>query len=217
MQKRITRYFQKHPVVSSFFVVILFGSLQISFSYCSKVNCPAFTDSNFDDWFPYKTDQKIIFRNSLQEKDTITIGAVFRSPASSRSGSFSGGTACAAIVSIHSVESYNGQQNKFNITGDVYDYAKNFQLFLQNFYLYNMTTSDSGLVVNSADNPSNKDFTFEYLRNTNFSNKVYSKLEIITSDTNLVKSNRIYKIWLASKEGIIAYEEYPSRTRWIKQ
>ena len=213
----MSRYFQHHPVISSIAVTILFGFLQVTFSYCSKVNCPAFADAKFDEWFPYKTDQRIIFSNGLLEKDTITIATVFKSPASTSSGGYGSSPYCSASANINSKETLNGQQYKFSLYGDVYESGKNFQLSLYDFSLYNMQPSDSGLVVNSANNGNNSGFAFEYLLNTNFNNKIYSKLEIITADTNQVKSNRIYKIWLASKEGVIAYEEYPSKNRWIKQ
>lgn len=217
MKKRVTRYFQHHPVISSIAAAFIFGFLQLSFSYCSKVNCPAFADTKFDEWFPYKTDQRIIFSNGLLEKDTITIATVFKSPASTSSGGYGSSSYCSASVNINSKETLNGQQYKFSLYGDVFESGKNFQLSIYDFRIYNLQPSDSGLVVNSANNGNNSGFAFEYLLNTNFNNKVYSKLEIITADTNQVKSNRIYKIWLASKEGVIAYEEYPSKNRWIKQ
>lgn len=214
MKKEISRFFQKYPVASIIISTIVFAILQVSFSFCSKINCPAFSDTNFDEWFPYKKGQQLIFKAGALNADTITIGEVNRSAAFTQGGSFGGSSACNSYVFINSAENISGQQYKMSVSGDIYQADKNFRLKLYDFILSDMATSDSGFVVN---NFTTNNYIFEHLRNSPFNGKIYTKLEVISNDTTLVKTNGIYKIWLASKIGIVAYEEYPSRIRWIKQ
>jgi hypothetical protein len=45
----------------------------------------------------------------------------------------------------------------------------------------------------------------------------YTNVQVITRDTATDHTKNIYKILLAEKIGILAFEEYPSRELWIKQ
>src|SRR4051812_34252786 len=42
---------------------------------CKKVTCPAYTNANFDQWFPYTASQQVIYMDSSlkQDNDTIVI------------------------------------------------------------------------------------------------------------------------------------------------
>src|SRR5690348_11638847 len=40
---------------------------------CKKVTCPAYTNANFDQWFPYTINQQIIYMDSAQQRNNDTV------------------------------------------------------------------------------------------------------------------------------------------------
>src|SRR5947208_17180817 len=83
MQQAIRSFFKKHLALNIFGLAVLFILIDGLYSFCSKpkmVNCPAFDDTNFDNWFPYQPSQKLYFTSSQNKHDTVTIGGITKSP-----------------------------------------------------------------------------------------------------------------------------------------
>jgi len=211
MKKTLSTFFNKYPKLSVIAFALIFGFIQVAFSFCSEIICPAFNDENFDQWFPYKTGQVHIFSNGIQ-KDTITIADVTRSEETRRRGGY-GSQSCGAYVSVNSSETGTTNYYKFSIGGN----NEYYRIGLHDFSIAYLNSSDSGLITSPSPPGYNAQFKFEYPRNSYFNSMFYEKLEIISRDTMSIKSAGVYKIWLAANKGIIAYEEYPGLTRWIKQ
>ncbi len=215
MKAPLNRLFRKHPVMVTMAIAALFIAAQAIFSYCTKI-CPAFNDRYFDEWFPYKKGQLLVFSNSPSVTDTITIAEVSKSSEKKVSTGY-GNRPCRMEVAVSSAETEPGLQKKFYLNGLI-DNEKNYSLHLKSLKLDGFMSGDSGLVLSPGRyNPDGNKYLFEHQRNQIFNGVLYRKIEIITIDTGIAKTEGIYKLWIAARYGIIGYEEYPSLKRWAKQ
>jgi hypothetical protein len=214
MKISLTRFFRKYPLISTMAVAVLFIFAQAVFSYCTKI-CPAFNDRYFDEWFPYKKGQQLVFSYG-SSADTITIADVSKSSEKKVSVGY-GSRPCLMEVSIRSAEKSNNLNPDFVLQGYI-DNEKNYSLHLKSLKLDGFISGDSGLVLPPGRyNPDGNKYLFEHQRNQIFNGMLYRKIEIITIDTGIAKTEGIYKLWIAARYGIIGYEEYPSLKRWAKQ
>lgn len=56
----------------------------------------------------------------------------------------------------------------------------------------------------------------QYFDNITLNGTSYSNVQMITRDTITDKGADIYKVFIAKKIGLLAYEEFPSLALWIK-
>jgi len=195
--------------VCLFFTIFFFDSCTTC--SCKKVPCAAFIDTSFDQWFPYSTGAKMIFQNNSLS-DTVSL-YVYRSETYETSqGCFGANGGCLAYCHMYSDELYSSSYNR-KMQVSIYNTSP--KSMALDFYQFNCRASDitdTGLAVMDSFSRSN------YYSSMDIGGRTFSNVQLITRDTSA--SNKIsgpYKIFLAKKVGIIAYEIYPDLKLWTRQ
>jgi hypothetical protein len=191
-----------------FFTIFFFDSCTTC--SCKKVPCAAFNDTSFDQWFPYKSDDQMIFQNN-SVSDTFSLYVDRSAAYETNQGCFGANGGCLAYCHMYSNELYSSYIRKMQFS--IYNSSpKNMSFDLYQFNCQASDITDTGLIVIDSFSRSH------YYPSMNVGGRTFSNVQLITRDT--AASNKIsgpYKIFLAKKVGIIAYEIYPDMTLWIKQ
>ncbi len=208
MLSRINLFFEKKPITSFVLLAVLLVSLQGISSFCSKKNCPAFSDKNFDAWFPYQNGQVVYYKTTDGDVDSLYIYSVTKSPVSSSGGY---GRACVVSASIQAENSDSLGANIF-LNYSLGSGGSNYLLFNANQLFFTGTNiTDSGIVLNS-NNSVQSTFSSSLILNSN----IYPNVQVIMEDTTGVQPG-VFKIWLAKNTGLLAYQQYPSLKIFVKQ
>lgn len=178
---------------------------------CKKVTCPAYTNANFDQWFPYTAAQQVIYMDTAhqQNNDTITITDLTATQAyEANKGCYNGASGCSS---------------------DKYIYSNNFSVN------YNAAADWDGVAIDSNYSLKVYDFsvTAGRLSNTGFGNtslpeafypmlslnsKDYQNVQVIyRQDTAAIKGEGISEIYLQKNTGLLAYRYYPSQTLFVRK
>jgi hypothetical protein len=216
-----TSFLFYRPQISVLFSIPLLILLQVYCLSCKKKcpthTCVAFSDPYFDNWFPYSKGQEILFKNTTGTERKLTIGVVYKSEASTTT------IPCgpdAPIVEylpcpmalIQSSSPTNATIG-FNIE---YFPSGGLQFILDTSTLYATAIKDTGIVglrqVSRATFNSSRFYPTYNLNGT-----TYSNVQVIMRDTATNHTKNIYKIILAERTGVLAYEEYPALDLWVKQ
>ena len=215
MHRKLNLFFEKKPFLSFILLACLLACLEGALSFCSKINCPAFSDANFDSWFPYQQGKTIYFRSNNNDIDSLYNLSVFKTAASTTSGGFGGGKCDAPLATIQSVYVdsatlfFTLSYNTFGGSGsnDILN------LNVNQFPIRGINITDSGIVINPTFNPVQSSF----YSSLPIEGNNYNNVQVIQADTAGLAANSVYKIWLAKNIGLLAYQEYPSLTIWLKQ
>ena len=191
------------------FTAILFN--QCTVCSCKKVPCPAFNDTSFSQWFPYNTDDKVIFQ-STSVSDTISLYVAKSEAYEATQGCFGASGGCTpGNCQIYSNELSTSYNRKFQVS----IFGGSLKNISFDFYQFNCQATDitdTGLVLMDTSSHSN------YYSSFNIRGKTFSNVQLITKDT--AGNNKIagpYKIFLAKDAGIVAYETYPDLELRVKQ
>lgn len=180
------------------------------------VTCAAYEEKGFSTWFPYSVNTKIIFSSGLGN-DTFTIKSVYTSN-SYKDRVSARNSYCEAEKSINSVETLNFGSAKLNIANFQHNDAyaaqassENLQILIKSSTFLGIGISDTGLIrYNSTQ-------TSQFYSSLVIGGNSYANIQMLVTDTVGLRSTRPYKIWISKNIGIVAYEEYPTKTLWIKQ
>ncbi len=190
-------------------------------STCSKtVPCGGYNDALLDSWFPYKSNQKLIFKNSTNAYDTFNLrltDSTSEYQVKSTTGS------CEAVKALRSTKTDSSGRSIFNVmlsvSQAVYstDVGRNVSI-----YLYQNNISGVGIIENGFDKVSFSDgdginATVQNFSNYNVAGNSYPTVQIISRDTFVNKKAGVYKFILAKNNGIISYERNPGGIIWVKQ
>ena len=193
---------------------LLFIFLQASFSFCSKKKCPAFSDKEFNAWFPYTQNETVYYKTINNDEDSINNFSVYKSSAAASSSGFNA-PQCEISASVQGFPADSlGPYFKINyIISGTANVNNSLQLNLNQFLVFGISINDSGIVI---------DRTMSQLQTSYFpgivlDGKNFLNVQSIQMDTASLAAAGIYKIWIAKNNGLIGYEEYPSLIRWIKQ
>ncbi len=203
------------PGIVLFFVLFIATVFFISCGACSKkVDCPAYKDDLLDAWFPYSDNQKLIFRSTLNEADTVALKNTQTTEAYQETSSFERAVVCTAGKTFQSVERDTAGSFKFYLQLSTGDGQHEAQFYVQQTNIALTNFSETGLpqvTLNNrtATSQSLQNFT---LLNRNFATVVESKL-----DTSGGKISGIYRLYSVKGEGIVGYSIYPSLKTWVKQ
>jgi hypothetical protein len=190
-------------------------------SNCSKtVPCAGYNDALLDSWFPYKSNQKLIFKNSANAYDTFDL----RLTDSTLEYQVKSATvSCEAVKALRSSKIDSTGHSIFSVflsvsqSGYSTDIGRN--VFI---YLYQNNISGVGITENGFDKVSFSDgdginASVQNFSNYNVAGNSYSTVQVISRDTFVNKKAGVYKIIFAKNYGIIAYEKNPNGIVWIKQ
>jgi hypothetical protein len=206
MKRRISSFFRKHPALNFAGIIALFILIEGLYSFCSKgskIDCPAFDDVSFDNWFPYQPNQILNFSSSLNNNDVVTIERV------QKSGEYTGYGSCETSAQVVSKEQWNGALKLYI---NFMDLGSEDALTLS---FYNFNTSGTLLENNYVPQSSGQESDF--LANTVINGRSFSNVFQVQVDTNVIKQEGVYKIWLSKQAGLIGYERYPSLEQFVKQ
>ena len=189
-----------------------------------QVTCPAFTDSVSLAWVPYLQGQSVYFSNGVQTDSFVVDSRVL---STSQQTTVSGQRPYCDATANWQLVSWDGktviypftiaiQQSKDQFTPAENDFVSiNFEgsQFLGNRF------SDTGLVplINSS---TNQVFHSQFYHSLPLNNRIFTDIQVIILDTTALLPDtpaRAYKIWLSKHIGLVAYEQYPGGSRWIKQ
>jgi hypothetical protein len=205
-------------LLASILLLTIYSFNSCSICSCKKVSCSAFEDVNFISWFPYQSDQQVIFKYQ-SAFDTITLQGIYKSEAyEARQGCYNGDDGCHKTVSMDSKEIAASSRRKLSLTyfsqtpfGSSAS-TKSISLYLQGFNCTASDINDQGLVLvpglyNSIYSPTLS------INGTTFNN-----VQAITRDTTIdVSAPLPFKVYLSKGIGLIAYEMFPSHQLWVKQ
>jgi hypothetical protein len=191
------------------FTAILFDHCTVC--SCKKIPCPAFNDTSFSRWFPYNTDDKVIFQ-STSLSDTISLYVAKSEAYEATQGCFGANGGCTGgncqIYSNELSTSYNRKLLVCIFSGSL----KNISFDFYQFNCQATDITDTGLVLLDT-------YSYSiYYPSLNIGGKTFSNVQLIAKDT--AANNKIagpYKIFLAKDVGIVAYEIYPDLELLVKQ
>jgi hypothetical protein len=218
MKQALSSFFKRHPVLNFIAITTLFIGIEGLYSFCSADGgpaedtrmCPAFADANFDQWFPYSTNQTLNFHSSLGATNTLTLGFVNKSPGMITPISMP----CSSNASF-----YSTQQNTNN---NSYIFSVNFiktvgeQRNRLSLSLYDFTLTDAWVKENNIS-PSNPTIKNQFLTDVTLGGMTFQNVVELMQDTATNKQAGIYKIWIGRQKGLVAYELYPTLERFVKQ
>jgi hypothetical protein len=216
MKQRFRSFFKKHPTANLIGLSVLFVLIEALYSFCSVDKtpeedsklCPAFSDANFDAWFPYSHNQKLFFTSSLGAKDTLTIGTVEKSPDTYTAVSLS----CSSNASVRSVDLNSSSSNGFTINYLKFDNEPRNHL---NLFLYDFLLADAWL--KETDIVPAPTLKHQFLVNATINGKAFANVIEVMRDTAVKKDAGVYKIWLSKQTGLVGYERYPALERFVIQ
>lgn len=180
-----------------------------------QVTCPAFDDNIVKQWIPYENRSILIFTSS-SGKDTFYIEAVSKSDPYQT-------TISARSPSCNSNKQWNSYGDPLNIyvgrAVDQYNSSSieniNISIKEQSFTGYGFT--DTGINVRNSYDGSVSEKT-NFFTTITLNNSVFNNVQSLEKDTtSMIKPDGIYKIYLAKNKGIVAYEELPYKTLWVKK
>ena len=165
-------------------------------------------------------NSRLLFKNPVtQDTFSYTISNVYTSgPYEATSGGFNNYTrSCNASKELHSdnngtadgyVDIYY-RINEFFYTGPV---QKSMSISFKNSNWNTGEISDTGITAIPDSNAS----TITSNTNVPFENGfTYSLLLTITNDTVVNKKSLIYKLFVAKNTGIVGFETFPSKQKWV--
>lgn len=203
------------------FTAFVYHSCQIC--TCKTITCAAFSDAQFDQWVPYTSDQLLIYKNPSGTADTIKIAAVQRSESyeGRTGGGYGCGRGCNADVWVSGTNVQGNNFQKLTINASKTDPTGSGQGKLSNIYISMGVTgfgtpslSDTGFVKSeSLQSPIITRFNSSLTIGT----KTFSNVQLIQLDTLINKQAGAYKFYFARNVGLVAWENYPDKTLWIKE
>jgi len=198
------------------FLVYFFNSCNIC--SCKKVPCPAFENTDFQNWFPYSSGQQLVFKYQ-SASDTIHLSEFEKNDAYEASqGCYHGDLGCMQNLNILSHEMTPnyirklhigyGSQTPFGSTAT----KKSITLFVKGFNCSATDINNQGLVLEPGV------YSGAYSASLVINGVSYNSVQTIVRDT--LRDNftlQPYKVYLGKGTGLIAYEMFPSHELWIKQ
>lgn len=182
-----------------------------------QVTCPAYSETGMSNWFPYSPNTRLIY-SSNSTTDTINIKSIevtgpYEDRVSARN------PYCIADKTWSSLEltsagfpRFRIQATQFNDTYNPPNSREEVYLSIDREYFSGKGISDTGFVKENFSTQKS-----QFFPSISVGTNTFSKVQVIEKDTIVNKASRIYKIWIAKHNGLVAYQEYPSKKIWVKQ
>lgn len=210
------------------FILFAFFSM-FSFYSCTtcsvkKVPCGAFDEPAFFKWFPYEESDTLVFKNTGKpENISYVINRKAISEAyEATTGGFNNYTrACNSSAEISTFN--NGNINEF--LSVYYSVSKEFDngpvtkflsVYFKGQYWPAGEINDNSIATSPGQLTDSIKLTTS--SNIAFDNGVtYPYVVTVLKDTMTNKTERVYKLFIAKNSGIIGFEMFPSKEKWIIQ
>jgi hypothetical protein len=191
---------------------------------CKKITCAAFSDAAFDKWAPYKEDELLVFKNQAGTADTIRISAIRKSEAYESTsgggygcgkGCFTNGTAYGTDMTGSNIEKFTMNMDKRDPNGSSTPQTNYVSLRFKNLFINARSLADTGLVTATVFNEVK--LATRFSNSLNILSKNFANVQTLMIDTNTVKFNGPFKIYISAGAGLIGWENYPDKTVWVKE
>ncbi len=212
------------------FLIILFFSqfINTGCNVCSskKITCKGYDDSLVLQWFPYKTNEQITFKDLNDTIEILTISQVNKSePVEITIGGYGNNRVCNASYRVTSGETDTIAIPDINVPrlqifSDItYDNSNNFQnkntqLIFLNERFDATDIVDTGF-LRSVKTPSY--ISSQFFNTLTINNRAFTNVQILQIDTNIIKPSTIRSVYISRNNGIIGYIRYPSNNILVKQ
>lgn len=187
-----------------------------------KITCPAFNEPLFFEWFPYQVNQYVYYKN-LSSGDTVGYFVYHKYQSEQQeitTGGYGGGSRyCPAEASI------NGSNNDF-FKGSISIYywvpndlnGNNTSKTLEILF-YNSQWKANAILNKTIEAPeASAGISITTQNNIQFANGItYANMVTFTQDTLGTKEDKVYKLYIAKNAGIVGFEMYPSKQKWVIQ
>ena len=185
---------------------------------CKKIPCPAFENTDFQNWFAYSPGQQIIFKHQAAY-DTIHLSGFRGNDAYEASqGCYHSDYGCDQYVNISSYEIIPNYREKLSIRyGSQTPFGstetkKSISLFVRGFDCSATDINSQGLVLRAGS------YSGSYSPSLVINGVSYNSVQTILRDTLVdTFTQQPYKVYIGKGTGLIAYEMFPSHELWIKQ
>lgn len=210
MKKSLSSFFRSYPAFSFGCIMVLFILIQSIFSFCTKIKCSGFTNEAFNEWFPYKEHQVLLFDNSSGATDSINISELFKTAPYENSGGFHS-RPCRRTAWIQTkYRGIAGQMLSVDaIEGDS-GAITNVTISLKQLVIHGFTLSDTGVTGGI-----NRTHTSRFFPQFTLGTKTYANVQELQGDTTGLKQHGIFRFWLAKGNGLVGYEVFPSLERYV--
>lgn len=202
-------------------LVITYAIYNAGCTMCSskKVTCPAFNEPEFSKWFPYKLNDTLHFINQTTS-DTVTYAIGYYQLSETyetQQGGYSGNVAnCGSHANIY------GYAKTSAIGQFVINYITDGNNSLKQLYVAVLNGLwNTGEIVYNTFKPSpvnnspvsiSQDSAYKFINGVTYSNFI-----TIANDTTGTKEDKPYKLYIAKNTGIVGFEMYPSKQKWVLQ
>jgi hypothetical protein len=213
MKRRINTLFRRYPAASLASVLVFFISIESLFSFCTPIECPAFSDQNFDAWFPYREKQNLYFISSNNERDTISIDEIFKSQ-HEKAGFYA--PSCTMRATMQSVPC------DYYCEFSVY-YLKDSGYKRLDFALLGTHFQADDVTEHGPDFNNPGEYKSTAYPSLSINGNPFTDVQLVEVDTTLydpqarINNRTIKKLWLVKHQGLVAFEKYPSDGIWVKQ
>ena len=206
-----------------FCCVLLSGNLSCKECSSKKITCGAFNDPTFFKWFPYQPGFSGYYKNIVTQDTTgfsilnIDTSKSYETTVGGFGRPNSGN--CSAYANIYgyfydSSAAVNIYYDVIKGINDSYTTKKTSIYFKNSYWTAGIVTEE----ILSTDTLNNIT-TVANTQNVLFENgTTYAKLVTLTNDTTIKKdSGMVYKLFIAKGFGIVGFETYPLKQKWVLQ
>ncbi|HMO63052.1 MAG TPA: hypothetical protein PKC39_08890 [Ferruginibacter sp.] len=189
-----------------------------------QVPCEAFDEPAFSTWFPYTDKSMLLFKNtSTADTFSYIISGVGVSDAytASRGGYNNRTQGCTSSAYIYAL-SNPATNTSFSVDYDVLKIfdngpvTKSLFISLLNSYWYAGAITET--TIEPVANNWTDSITITKVQQLEFDNgHIYPAVVILSKDTLVNKNSKVHKLFIAKNSGIIGFEMYPSKERWVIQ
>jgi hypothetical protein len=185
---------------------------------CSEktIDCPAYNSPELDSWFPYGTNTTLVFNNGAGSTDSFNLKSNSTTPYSFSGTSLS----CSAAKNVNSDELTIANKRKLSISliknqsPDKPSQRAFVQIKSSEFYFEDVTANTFGSAGYGAGEVP---VTLQYYASLQLGSRNFTEVNRVTRDTSGNKTAGIYQLYIGKNKGIVAYEEFPSKTLWLLQ
>jgi hypothetical protein len=207
---------------AAFFILCLGYISGCTLCSTKKVACNGFDDPFFSQWFPYSQYSRLLFKNPVtQDTFSYTISNVYTSGAyEATSGGFNNYTrSCNASKELRSdnngtADGYVDIYYSINEFFDNGPVQKSMSISFKNSSwntgeigasgFTSIPDSSASIITSNTNVPFENGFT-------------YPLLLTLTNDTVVNKTSLVYRLFVAKNVGIVGFETYPSKQKWVIQ
>ena len=191
-------------------------TLFISCGECSrKIDCPGYKDDTLDSWFPYRTNQSVVFASTANVQNRFTLeNTETTAPYQQRGGIYGPSLWCEAKKVFQSKETDSFKRSKAIIELLSRREGRSVRITIDgnNLDIFGFSASGTGQLTSGG-----RIMVPRLIPQITLGNKTFLNVMEAVGDTSLSNSAGFYKVYYAKDLGLISYTEYPSLITWVKQ